>query len=205
MRNGLPVIGLTGGIGSGKSLVAGVLQSLGCVVADADAHVKDILKEKIVCQKLFEWWGDRVLTDDGQVDRSEVAKIVFEDDSQRLRLESLVHPMVEEMQKKQFDAAPKGTIALVIDAPLLIETGLDECCDVVIFVDAPHEIRQKRVLETRGWDVDELNRREATQLPLDTKRKRADYVVINAGELELVQSQVKDVLADMQARQFKEN
>jgi len=205
MIDGLPIIGLTGGIGAGKSVVAKILTSLGCVVADADANVKKVLQENDIRQQLKEWWGDRVIDDSGQINRSEIAQIVFKDPDERSRLEALLHPRARELQDRQFQTAPQGTVALVIDAPLLMEVGMDDQCDVVIFIDAPRAMRHRRVLETRGWDAKELDRREVTQLSLDMKRKKADYTVTNAGDVTMVRSQIESVLADILAKQFEKN
>jgi len=104
------------------------------------------------------------------------------------------------MQEAQFAAAPEGTRGLVIDAPLLIEAGLDSLCEIIVYVEASREIRLNRVQKTRDWTAEELNRREAAQLPLDTKRNKADYVLINESELGAVHCQVKQLLEDMNNR-----
>jgi dephospho-CoA kinase len=93
-----------------------------------------------------------------------------------------------------FDSAPAGTVALVIDAPLLFEAGLDRECDAVIFVDSPPALRLERVRRARGWDAAELARRESSQLPLDVKRSRADDTVQNAGDLDALEAQVRAAL-----------
>lgn len=180
-RPGEPlVIGLCGGIGAGKSAVAAELQRLGCVVTDSDRVGREVLTRRHVLDQLVAWWGPHVLNDTGQVDRARVAQIVFADPEQRQRLEALTHPLIKAdrhraLQHARDTAAP----ALVIDAPLLFEAGLDAECHVVLFVDAPREQRLARVRTNRGWDEAELARRESAQLPLDAKRQRADHVVIN--------------------------
>ena len=191
---GLPVIGLTGGIGSGKSRVAAMFRELGCVVSDADAVAKAMLDEDSVRTTIAGWWGDEVFDETGHVDRAKVADRVFANPEELQRLESLLHPMVERMRNAEFDAAPEGTIALVIDAPLLLEAGLDEQCDVVVFVDTPAEVRQRRLMENRGWAAEEIGRREAQQMPLDSKRSRAHHVLKNHGGIDDLQSQVERIL-----------
>ncbi len=195
-----PTIGLTGGIGSGKSTVAAQFYELGCIVANADKNAKTAMQNKDVIEQLVGWWGKEILNDDGSVNHGALAAIVFNEESQRIRLESLLHPLAKKLQEEQFSMAGEGTKALVIDAPLLLETGLDKECDAIVFVDASIEIRQKRVQKDRNWSVEEINRREAVQLPLDTKRDRADYVVINEGELGRVHNQVKQILEDVYNR-----
>ena len=182
---GAPVIGLAGGIGSGKSAVAHCLAELGCTVSNADEVVKRLLGQSDVRDVLVQWWGTGILDAHGNVDRRSVARIAFADDRQRARLEAFLHPLVDERQVQQFTrAAEKGNVqAFVIDAPLLFEAGLDRRCRAVIFVDAPRSARLRRVGETRGWDEAELDRREKSQWPLDTKRQRSDHVIVNSGDL----------------------
>ncbi len=194
MEHRLPVIGLTGGIGSGKSRVAAMLHEHGCVISDADAVAKAMLDDDSVRATIASWWGEGVFDDAGHVDRAQVADRVFADGAELQRLEALLHPMVERIRNAEFAAAPEDTIALVIDAPLLIETGLDEQCSVVIFVDTPAEVRRNRLVENRGWTVEEIDRREARQIPLDAKRSSAHHVLKNHGGIEDLQSQVDQIL-----------
>lgn len=180
---GVPVIGLAGGIGAGKSAVARVTAELGCAVSDSDALAREALEREDVRTQLVSWWGEGVIGTDGKVDRGAVARIVFGDDEQRLRLEGLVHPLVRVSRGEAIARArDAGARAFVIDAPLLFEAGLDAECDVVVFVDAPRELRLARVREHRGWDEAELDRREAAQLAVEEKRRRADVVVLNDGD-----------------------
>ena len=195
MTTPLPIIGITGGIGSGKSLVANVLKENGYVVADADKNTKVVLHRKEVQQQLVEWWGAKVLDDNGNVDRAFVASIVFNDENEINRLESLIHPLVRKLQEETFNSAPKDAIGLVIDAPLLMESGLDTLCDVIIFVDSPFETRLKRVIEHRSWNEEQLRKREASQLGLDTKRSSADHIIINDGDIAHIEQQTRSVLS----------
>ncbi len=189
-----PIIGLAGGIGSGKTEVARILDGLGCVVADADAIARQTLRDPEVRDTLVGWWGDDVLDADGEIDRAAVASIAFGDPQERRRLEALVHPRVEARRRELFDAAPPEVPALVIDAPLLFEAGLDAECDAVIFVDADEAVRRQRVAGSRGWEAAQLDRREESQLPLDQKRERADYVLRNNGELSDLTASVRRLL-----------
>lgn len=192
-----PVIGLTGGIGSGKSTVAQILAELGCVVTNSDAVARDVLNEPEVTRQLVEWWGEGVLGKDGSPDRSRIASIVFNDPTERRRLEELVHPRVEQWRRQAFAAAPPEAPSLVIDAPLLLEAGLDRECDAVIFVDAARDVRLARLWAERGWDEQELHRREDSQLPLDAKRNRADYVVVNNSDIERLRAEVRRILNEI--------
>jgi len=195
MRNNLLVIGVTGGIGSGKSYVAKILQENGCVVADADANTKIVLARVEVQQQLIAWWGKKAVDREGNIDTSFIASIVFSDTQERARLESLIHPLVRELQENAFDSAPEDTIALVIDAPLLIESGLDQQCDAIIFVDSLLVSRLKRVVESRNWNEEQLRVREAAQIGLDTKRTSADHIIINDGDIANLEEQTRSVLS----------
>jgi dephospho-CoA kinase len=201
----IPVIGLAGGIGAGKSTVAGILARLGCLVVDSDARAKAALDRPDVRDQLVQWWGEEILHPgvggDRRVDRSKVAQVIFADPEQRKRLEALVHPIVrQDRAAAAREGAAAGAKAVVVDAPLLFEAGLDAECDAVIFVDAPRQTRLERVREHRGWSAEELARREAAQLPLQTKRSKADYVVVNDGPIPDLQARVAGVLESMMTR-----
>ena len=175
----VPTIGLTGGVGAGKSTVATLLRELGGVVSDSDRDARAVLSNPEVLAALRAWWGDEVIGEDGLADRSAIASRIFSDEEARVRLERLVHPKVHERRQQTFAAGPEDATALVIDAPLLFEAGLDAECDAVIFVDTPLEVRLSRVKEGRGWDRAELERREAAQFPIDEKRSKATDVINN--------------------------
>jgi dephospho-CoA kinase len=169
------VIGIAGGIGSGKSFVAGLFAEAGCVIYDADCEVSALYKRQDVLDTVRSWWGDDAVTG-GEIDRATIARIIFEDESQRDRLEKLLFPRLHERRREMIAQAGRdGTKAVVIDAPLLFEAALDEECDVVVFVDTPRQVRLERLKARSGWDEAELARREKAQLPLDAKRQRSDY------------------------------
>ncbi|MFI4871523.1 MAG: dephospho-CoA kinase [Phycisphaerales bacterium JB061] len=169
------VIGIAGGIGSGKSFVAGLFAEAGCVIYDADREVSALYKRQDVLDTVRSWWGDDAVTG-GEIDRATIARIIFEDESQRDRLEKLLFPRLHERRREMIAQAGRdGTKAVVIDAPLLFEAALDEECDVVVFVDTPRQVRLERLKARSGWDEAELARREKAQLPLDAKRQRSDY------------------------------
>ncbi|MEN0021595.1 MAG: dephospho-CoA kinase [Planctomycetota bacterium] len=187
------VIGIVGGIGAGKSAVARLLATHGAAVIDSDTIAKAALDREDVRDALVSWWGDEVLGADGRIDRQAVGKIVFADDVERRKLESLVHPLVHAARAEAItDAAAAGVRAVVVDAPLLFEAGVDRECDVVIFVDVPRETRLARVA-SRGWDEAELDRREAAQWPIDRKRAASSHVIENAGSEADLQRAVRDL------------
>lgn len=206
-ESALPVIGLAGGIGSGKSTVAGILARLGCLVVDSDARAKAALDLPQVREQLVAWWGEGILQNpaaaggERRIDRAKVAQVIFADPEQRKRLEALVHPIVrQDRAAAAKEGAAAGARAVIVDAPLLFEAGLDAECDAVIFVDAPRAVRLERVRANRGWSPEELERRESAQLPLQTKRERADYCVVNDGPLADLEASVAGVLRDILSR-----
>jgi dephospho-CoA kinase len=192
-----PIIGLAGGVGSGKSFVAQIFAEFGALVIASDEQVHRAYGRDDVKATLRRWWGDGVFAADGSVDRKAVAKIVFRDEIQKRRLEALIHPIVNQ-QRAEIMAAAGGDSAVkafVWDIPLLFETGLNRACDAVVFVDAPLEIRQERVKATRGWPAEELTRREILQMPLDKKRSISHYMVSNDGSADVVREQARDVFS----------
>jgi dephospho-CoA kinase len=178
-------IGLVGGVASGKSAVAAALARRGAVVFDADKIGHRVLNEPEVQDALVRRWGKAILDPDGHVSRPAVAQRVFgdspEDAAERQFLEQTLHPrirqrIVAEILQLPNNAAP----AVVIDAPLLVESGWNEVCQAVVLIDVPRETRLNRAKE-RGWTEGEFSRREAAQLPIEEKRRWATHVIDNSG------------------------
>ena len=195
---GKPIIGIAGGIGSGKSFVAKVFGEEGCLIINSDEMVRKVYRDESVKHTLKQWWGKMVFDPNGDVDRSAIARKIFNFPAERVRLERLIHPIVNQYRERMMRTAahdPKIR-AYVWDTPLLFETELDKLCDVVVFVDSPVEERRRRV-KGRGWDEKELSRRENTQMPLDTKASLSHYSLTNASDegVEGVRKQVRDVLS----------
>jgi dephospho-CoA kinase len=199
MFAGKPVIGLAGGIGSGKSRVAGFFAELGCLVLDADAQVRELYQEPEVKNTLREWWGQEVFNPAGEVDRSAVGRKIFADPGQRKRLEEFLHPRVGRLRDQAMRAAvgagETDIVAFVWDIPLLFENGLDRECDAVVFVDCPAQERRRRVEADRGWTAAQLAQRENLQMPLDKKREMSDHVLSNTADAAYARSQVKEILS----------
>lgn len=186
----VPVVGLNGAIGAGKSAVAHWLnQAIRIEVVDADRIGHAALLDAAVKQQLRDAFGDEVFGADGAVVRSQLAAKVFGAEAgqkeRRETLESIVHPVIRrEMarQIKSFRATPDLDL-IFVDAAVLLESGWNDLCDMIVFVDAPFEERVQRV-RGRGWDEAELRRREASQWPLDRKRRQTDVVIDNGGSLD---------------------
>ncbi|MBU0639454.1 MAG: dephospho-CoA kinase [Planctomycetes bacterium] len=191
-----PVIGLCGGIGAGKSLVAAQLERLGCLVIDSDRLNHEVLRRPEVVRTLVSWWGPEVADPVGGPDRGRIAKIVFGDAEQKRRLESLVYPLIAELREDMMRAGIEDPAvkAIILDSPLLFESNLDSLCDKIVFVEASEARRLRRLQRTRNWDLAQLRKREQWQGPLAHKRSRSDFVVNNEGSPELLQPQVVDIL-----------
>ncbi len=196
-----PVIGLTGGIGSGKSTVASVFADAGCAVINSDDLNSQQLATPEVIAELTRWWGKKILTESGTLNRKAIASVVFQDPSQRKRLESFLHPRIaceSERRMDEFQAAP-SVRAVILDSPLLLEAGLDAKCDTVVFVDADDQTRLSRVVKSRGWTEDQWRQREKSQFALDKKRMRADHVLANnSSDLDELRSSVDDILQSLE-------
>jgi dephospho-CoA kinase len=192
-----PVIGIAGGIGSGKSMVANLFAERGCFVVNSDQQVNEAYADEHVKETLRHWWGEEAMAPDGQVNRRLIASKIFNDLAERRRLEALIHPLVNAARRRAMTeaAARPKVVAFVWDTPLLFETSLNLQCDAVVFVDAPPELRLLRVRQTRNWDETELSRREISQWPLDRKREISDYVIRNTADVGHARGQVKDVLS----------
>lgn len=192
------VIGIAGGIASGKSALADAFERLGCVVSRSDRQTHELLGREDIKRTLAEWFGGEVLGNDGEISRKALGGIVFADERARRKLEGLLHPILHEQRRELIRRArAEGLAAVVIDAPLLFEAGVDAECDVIIFVETPIEKRLQRVVEGRGWDEAELARRENAQIGLDVKRARADYVVENASDLSRLDRYVESLLREL--------
>ncbi len=182
----MPVIGLAGGIGSGKSLVASQLGQMGCAVIDVDRLAKELRDLPGTREALGQSFGEEIFAKDGKIDEKALSELVFapseeQEGSPLARLNAIIHPLVigEVGRLIEQYRRPPSPKALILDAPLLFEAGLEACCDAVIFVSSEPATRAQRVLEQRGWSERDWARREKTQIPLDKKLDMSDYVVDN--------------------------
>lgn len=192
--NPLPkVIGLTGGVASGKSTVARMFADLGAEVIDADAIAREVLRSSAVCEKLRQAWGEGIMGGNGYPDRAKISGIAFRAPEKLAELKAWVHPPTLSEMRSRLDLALQRRAAplIVIDAPLLIESDLETWCDAILFVEADTERRATRAITARGWSPDEIARREKAQAALMEKRHRADAAIDNNGPLEETRAQVK--------------
>jgi dephospho-CoA kinase len=182
-------VGLVGGIGSGKSTIARrAAQRFGFALIDGDAAGHAALMNEVVRSQLMHRFGETIVASDGSIDRSALAARVFgatEDHAAaKIDLERIVHPLIEAVFRERIAVARRdGAAAVLLDAAVLFEAGWQGFCDVVVFVDAPFDVRRSRVAD-RGWSEAEWRLREDAQLSIDEKRRRANLVISNAGSLD---------------------
>jgi dephospho-CoA kinase len=186
-------IGLTGGIGSGKTTVSRLLADKGAIVIDSDVLAREaVAPGSPGLAAVVEAFGDEVLTADGTLDRPSLGRIVFADPDARRRLEAITHPLVRARAREIESAAPAGSV-VVHDIPLLVETGQQDKFDVVVVVDADVATQLSRLAMTRGMSADDARARIAAQATPEQRRAAADYVVVNDGSLDDLRRRVDEV------------
>jgi dephospho-CoA kinase len=191
------VLGLVGGIGSGKSRVAEEFARHGARIVAADAFGHEALRQPDILAQISQRWGPAVLDERGQVNRRAVAGIVFADPNERRTLEALVFPWIERRIDEEIAAAqadPRVPL-VVLDAAIMLETGWDQRCDRLVYVHAPRAERLRRLALQRKWTAKEVADRARAQLPLTEKARRADFVVDNSGSPEYISQQVHTLLS----------
>lgn len=196
------LVGLTGGIASGKSTVSRQLTELGCVVIDADLLAREVVAPgEPAWREIVETFGREVLRPDQTLDRARLGAIVFADPERRRRLEAITHPPIQARRQAALDAlAARGFDGLVIqDAALLIEVGGAAQVDRLVVVYATREAQLERLMRRDGFDRTEAERRLASQMPLAKKVRLAHYVIDNSDSPEETAAQVRAVHAALVA------
>ncbi|QBG57362.1 dephospho-CoA kinase [Bacillus amyloliquefaciens] len=191
------VIGLTGGIASGKSTVARMLIDKKITVIDADVIAKQAVEKGMPAYgQIVEAFGKEILLENGGIDRKKLGAIVFTDEQKRLTLNQIVHPAVRaEMMKQRDEAVARKEQFVVLDIPLLYESGLDYLVGKVLVVTVPADIQLKRLMERNALTEEEAMSRIASQMPLADKTKKADAVIDNSGSLEHTKHQLEEILS----------
>jgi len=192
-----PVIGLVGGIGSGKSFVADAFVRRGGRLIAADPLGHEALRQPELRQRVVDRWGTIALAASGEIDRSVLGRIVFADPNELRALEAITYPYIqrrvtEEIAKANADPDVRF---VVLDAAVMLEAGWATQCDHIAFIDVPRQVRLDRLQKYRGWSEAELDRREANQMPLEEKRRYADAVIDNRGDASVLSPQVERLLA----------
>lgn len=191
---GMQIVGLLGGVASGKSTIARLLVEAGAGLLDADRVGHQALLLPEVEEAARSRWGDKVFDASGRLDRSRLAEIVFapppHGPEERRFLESLTHPEIAKIIQLQADVLARQSCPVaVLDAPLLLEAGWDRLCNTLVFVQVPREIRLARAVE-RGWPPAEFTAREQAQISVEKKRSLAGHIVDNADDMEKTRRQV---------------
>lgn len=195
------LVGLTGGIGSGKTTVARLLAKRGAVVVDADELARDALRRGTrTFEQVWALFGDEVLTSDGELDRAAIAAIIFADEEKRTALESITHPEVFRLLAETVEWHRDSDNVVVFDAPLIIETGFHEACDVLVIVTASEEQRIQRLERDRGMTAAEASVRIAAQAGAEERQALADVVIDNDGDLAALEGQIDELWANLSAR-----
>ena len=198
-KKSILVVGLAGGIASGKSLVASMLGDLGARVLNADEINHEVLLEPEIVKTIVAEWGADVLDAHGRLDRRKLGEMVFSDVRQVKKLEGILHPEVLRriLAAITEESARSPRRVVVIDAPLLFEAGLSRECDLIVFIDVPEDIRLERTMLNRHWDRKELLKREKHQKPSSYKRAHADIVLTNSASAAELKTRVEKLWDDL--------
>jgi len=201
------LVGLTGGIATGKSTVSEILRQLGCEIIDADRLARDVVEpEQPAWKQIVAEFGGGVVTAEGALDRKKLGAIVFADPERRKRLEAITHPAIRaRFQARLDELAAQGFAGIVVfDAPVMIESGNYKNMDRLVVVVTDDATQAARLQERDGTDEAEGRRKIASQMPLAEKAKLADYVIDNSGAPEATAAEVRRVfaalMADLRAR-----
>ncbi|MBI3083727.1 MAG: dephospho-CoA kinase, partial [Candidatus Omnitrophica bacterium] len=190
------VIGVTGGVGTGKSTVAGMFKRLGAVVLDADRLAHEAMEPKrLAWRQTVKAFGEGILNDDQTVNRRRLAALVFQDEQSRRRLEGIVHPQVVRAIRRELHRLRRSrrVRAVVLDVPLLVEAGAHGLVEALVVVTAPPGVQRKRLQEKFGWSDEEMAARLAAQWELSAKVALADQVVDNSDGVDATRAQVKRI------------
>jgi dephospho-CoA kinase len=193
-----PIIGVLGGISSGKSTVAAELGKLGCAVIDADEIVHELLNEPEIQQEIVAVFGQEVIETDGKTSRSKLAQASFSDERKLACLNRILHPPVLASTERLIERYGRDPMvrAVVLDMPLLVEVGWEKRCDRLIFVKCEEEKRLERLINpgrSRFFNKNQLKIREKFQIPLDKKESIADYIIDNNSDFSALVRQITGI------------
>jgi dephospho-CoA kinase len=195
----LPVIGILGGIGSGKSTVARCFGRLGCEVIDADSIAHELLFESGIIRSLLDKFGPEILNLQGHIDRSKLAARIFDHPDETAFLNHLIHPRLLQRCQDRINVLHSNPDirGIVLDMPLLMEVGWDKRCDFLVFVECDGEKRRQRIQENKQLDVEQIKKRENFQISLDKKRQKAHYRVNNNSDESDMAEQVAQIFLNI--------
>ncbi|MSO27131.1 MAG: dephospho-CoA kinase [Candidatus Nanopelagicales bacterium] len=190
-------MGLTGGIGSGKSTVASLLAERGAIVIDADAIARELVEPgEPALGALVAEFGPRILTESGTLSRGELAKLAFSNPEATKRLNAIMHPLIRAESARRIETAPESAV-VVYDMPLLVETKQLDLVDLVVVVDLPEWLQIERSVTSRGLDREDVERRMQAQASRDERLAIADYVIDNSGSPAELKAAVAGLWSDL--------
>ena len=188
------LVGLTGGIGAGKSTVAQLFEERGVPIVDADAIARDVVKPgEPALAELVEHFGDSILGADGELNRGKLAEVAFADAESHEALNAIMHPAISAETAKRIDALRGDHSVIVHDVPLLVEAGLAGNYDLTVLVDTPAQIRLQRLTELRGMDSEDAKKRIAAQATDEQRRAVCDVALDNSGDIEHLRAQFEQM------------
>ena len=186
------IIGLTGGIGSGKTAVSDTFEKLGITVVDADLASRVVVEKGKPClEEIAKHFGDDILNENDELNRAKLREIIFNSDSEKSWLESLLHPAIAEQIKDELNASESPYTILV--SPLLLETNQRDFCDRVLVVDVPIEIQMERTTKRDGVSEDQVKSIIKSQINRDERLQLADEIIINEGTIEDLEVIVREL------------
>lgn len=186
------IIGLTGGIGSGKTAVSETFEKLGITVVDADLASRVVVEKGKPClEEIAKHFGDDILNENDELNRAKLREIIFNSDSEKLWLESLLHPAIAEQIKDELNASKSPYTILV--SPLLLETNQRDFCDKVLVVDVPIELQMERTTKRDGVSKDQVKSIIKSQINRDERLQLADEIIINEGSIEDLEMIVREL------------
>lgn len=188
------LIGLTGGIGAGKSTVAQLFEERGVPIVDADAIARDVVKPgEPALAELVEYFGESILGAGGELNRGKLAEVAFADAESNEALNAIMHPAISAETAKRIDALRGDHSVIVHDVPLLVEAGLAGNYDLTVLVDTPAEVRLQRLTELRGMDPEDAKKRIAAQATDEQRRAVCDVALDNSGDIEHLRAQFEQM------------
>jgi len=191
------ILGLTGGIATGKSTITGMLRERGIPVIDADQIARDVVEPgKPAYEAIVAHFGREILLADGQIDRKKLGEIVFSDELERQKLNAIVHPEVRRVMREEAETAEKNGASIVfMDIPLLFESKLQHMVDKIVVVYAPAHMQLARMMERDELQEEQAQKRLRAQFPIDQKKADADFLIDNSGSREEAERQVEEMLS----------
>jgi dephospho-CoA kinase len=186
--------GLTGGIATGKTTVADLFREKGIYIIDADLIAREVVKKGMPAWRMIkEEFGDEILREDGELDRKKLGSIVFSSKEKIQKLNSIVHPFVRERMMEEIERAISMEKNILLDIPLLFENGIHQWLRPVILVYAPLEVQIERLMKRDGLSREECEKRIRAQMPIEEKKKLADYIIDNSSDISKTKRQVEEV------------